>query len=190
MRLNSRAGISGGEANREIRLSRLALVRSDKVELSPASFQPGVAEFTAAEMRHNFAIWPAEKDPASAQKLVYYCIRCKQAFTVDTRKMFVNALDASGNLLRGMAAVRTLATFSQGPCPAFSAVASSQRPTGKIIPLRARRGRLATLILALRRRWKATFESVKPFFRPRASMRRAGAKSRIPHGVVETRGCE
>ena len=180
MRLNSRAGISGGEANREIRLSRLALVRSDKVELSPASFQSGIAEFTAAEMRHNFAIWPAKKDPTSAQKLVYYCIRCKQAFIVDTRKMFVNALDASGNSLRGMAAVRTLATFSQGPCAAFNGLASAQRPIGKIIPLRARRGRLAMLILSLCRRWKATFESVKPFFRTRARMRTAGVKRRPP----------
>jgi hypothetical protein len=186
MRLNSRAGIPGGEANREIRLRRLALVRLDKVELSPTGFQSSIAEFTATEMRHNFAIWPAKKDPTSVQKLVYYCIGCKQAFTVDTHKMFVNAVDANGNSLTGIAAIRTLATFSQGPCPAFTGLASAQRPTGKIIRLRARRGRLATLILALRRRWKATFESVKPFFRPRARMRRAGVKGRPPHGVVET----
>jgi hypothetical protein len=140
--------------DRMVRIRSLAPVKSSKVEFSPA--RAAAAIFTPAQMRHNFAIWASEKDAASAYRQhIYYCIRCKEAFSVADRSGSIMPLDPHGDPIRGSEAAKRLATFSQGPCPAFSGLIAGQRLTPKVIPIRAIRGRFTSLMLAGRRTWKA-----------------------------------
>jgi len=134
---------------------KLALVSSGKVESSPASLGAGPAMFTRAEMRHNFAIW-AIKNQADTrrQRHLYYCVRCKQAFSVDDRGGCVTPLDSQGTPLQGSEARKRLDTFSCGPCPAFKGL-TRPRLTSKIIPIQIKRGPLTGLTSAGRRAWKA-----------------------------------
>jgi hypothetical protein len=138
------------------RFHRLSLVKSSKVELSPASVGTLGAMFTPAEMRHNFAIWEArQKLPAKRAVHLYYCVRCKQAFSVDDRSGAATPLDPHGDPIQGCEAARRLATFGDGPCPVFSGLIAGPRFTRKVIPIRDGRGRFTRLILAGSRTWKA-----------------------------------
>ena len=133
----------------------LALVSSGKVEFSPASLGPGLATFTAAEMRHNFAIWAVKNDGDSrSQRQLYYCIRCKQNFSIDDTSGSVTPLDSRGYTLQGSEAKSRLDTFASGPCAAFSKL-TRPRFTSKIIPIRSARRRLTYLTSAGCRVWKA-----------------------------------
>jgi hypothetical protein len=133
----------------------MAMVRSSKVEFSPASWGTGRVMFTPAEMRHNFAIWGLNNNEAlRPQRHLYCCVRCKQAFSVEDRSGCVTPLDSHGNPLRGTEAIKRLDTFSCGPCPAFSGLARP-RLKAKIIPIQSASGRLADLTSAGRRVWKA-----------------------------------
>ena len=133
----------------------LALVSSGKVEFSPASLGPGLATFTAAEMRHNFAIWAVKNDADSrSQRQLYYCIRCKQNFSIDDTSGSVTPLDSRGYTLQGSEAKSRLDTFASGPCAAFSKL-TRPRFTSKIIPIRSARRRLTYLTSAGCRVWKA-----------------------------------
>jgi hypothetical protein len=132
----------------------LALLKSSKVEFSPTSFCSGRSAFTSSEMRHNFAIWAANNHADIRQRRhIYYCIRCKQTFSVDERDGSVSALDSYGHPLKASAAAKRLHTFSGGPCPAFKGLAGS-RLTSKIIPFQRAR-RFTVLGSAGRRAWKA-----------------------------------
>jgi hypothetical protein len=140
--------------DRMVRSRSLAPVKSSKVEFSPA--RAAAAMFTPAEMRHNFAIWASETNAASAyQQHIYYCIRSKEAFSVADRSGSIMPLDLHGDPIQGTEAAKRLATFSRGPCPAFSGLIAGQRLTPKVIPNRAVRGRFTSLMLAGRRTWKA-----------------------------------
>ena len=139
-----------------MRFHRLALVKSIKVESSPASVGAGSAIFTPAEMRHNFAIWPSRKDAASShQQHLYYCVRCKEVFSVDDLSGSVTPLDSHGDPIQGTEAAKRLATFSQGPCPAFSRIIAKPSIRSKVIPIAPVQGHFASLILKGRRAWKA-----------------------------------
>jgi hypothetical protein len=134
---------------------KLALVRSNKVEFSPASFGAGRTMFTSAEMRHNFAIWAVKNNAGTRpRRHLYYCVRCKQAFSVDDRSGCVTPLDSQGNTLHGSDAKKRLDTFSCGPCPAFSGL-TGPRQTSKIIPIQITGGRPTDLTSAGSRAWKA-----------------------------------
>jgi hypothetical protein len=153
--LNSQTGEPRIEPERIAQHHKLALVSSGKVKFSPASFGTGRAMFTAAEMRHIFAIWAVKNNADTRpQRPLYYCIRCKQAFSVDDSSGSVTPLDSQGNTLQGSEAIRRLDTFSRGPCPAFSGL-TGPRFTSKIIPIHSARGRLTDLTSAGRRAWKA-----------------------------------
>jgi hypothetical protein len=106
-------------------------------------------------LRHNFAIWAVKNNAdTGAQRHLYYCLRCKQAFSVDDRSGCVTAVDSEGNTLQGSEAIRRLDTFSRGPCPAFSRL-MGPRFTSKIIPIHSAHRRLTDLTSAGRRAWKA-----------------------------------
>jgi hypothetical protein len=153
--LNSQTSAPRVGPDRIFQRHKLALVRSGKVEFSPASHGTARAMFTAAQMRHNFAIWAVKNNAdTGAQRHLYYCLRCKQAFSVDDRSGCVTAVDSEGNTLQGSEAIRRLDTFSLGPCPAFSRF-MGPRLTSKIIPVHSAHGRLTDLISAGRRAWKA-----------------------------------
>jgi hypothetical protein len=152
MELNRRA-ITRIDVDKIARFHRLAPVKSSKVELLPASVGTGSATFTPAEMRHNFAIWALNKDASAGRAAhLYYCIRCKHAFSVDDRSNAVTPLDSQGNPLQGSEAVKRLDTFSCGPCPAFSGLTAGPRLTSKVIPIQA--ARLTKLTSAGHRTWK------------------------------------
>jgi hypothetical protein len=152
--LNGEIGESRIGPDRIVQRHKLALVSSGKVEFSPPSLGTGRAIFTAAEMRHNFAIWAVKNNlDTRPQRHLYYCIRCKQAFSVDDSADSVTPLDSHGNTLHGDEAIKRLDTFSCGPCPAFNGLGA--RRTSKIIPIPIARGRLTDLTMAGRRARKA-----------------------------------
>jgi hypothetical protein len=153
--LNGEIGESRIGPDRIVQRHKLALVSSGKVEFSPARCGAGRPVFTPAEMRHNFAIWAVKNNAdIRRQRHLYYCMRCKQAFSVDDRSGSVTALDSQGNTLRGSEAVKRLDTFSWGPCAAFNGLMGA-RLTSKIIPIHSARGRLTCLSSAGHRAWKA-----------------------------------
>jgi hypothetical protein len=133
----------------------LALVKAPKPKLLRRGVRSGPPIFSAAEMRHNFAIWALRKDAAPGRPLhLYYCLRCKWAFAVDDRRGHVIPLDQSGEPIQETEAAQRLATFGQGPCPAFSRLTEDRRLTQEVAPLETFRRRLAGLILAGCRAWK------------------------------------
>jgi hypothetical protein len=153
--LNNPTGVPRVGPERIVQRHKLALVSAGKVEFSPAKFGAGRPVFTPAEMRHNFAIWAVKKNAdTKRQRHLYYCIRCKQAFSVDDSSGSVTALDLQGNTLRGSEAIKRLHTFSSGPCAAFNGL-TGPRFTSKIIPIHSARGRLTCLTSAGHRAWQA-----------------------------------
>lgn len=137
-------------------LGGLTLVKTRKPALPPKR-RPGVPGFSAAEIRHNFALWALEQDPGSKRRLhLYYCIRCKWAFSVDDRRGVVTPVDSSGKPIQGAEAAQRLATFSSGPCPVFN-LTRERRRTQKVVPIANFRERLAAFLMARREVWKARF---------------------------------
>jgi hypothetical protein len=145
------------DLNKTARFRRLALVNSSKVEFSPGSVGAGSATFTAAEMQHNFAIWALKKDANfTQQRHLYYCVRCKQGFSVDDRSGYVTPVDPQGGPIQRNEAAKRLATFSHGPCLAFSGLITGPRPEPTVIPIWSVRGRrFARMIRAAGRMWQA-----------------------------------
>ena len=136
----------------------LALVKHHKPELSQKRAPSGAPIFSPAEMRHNFAIWALETDAVSKRRLhLYYCLRCKWTFRVDDRwtVVTVTPLDTNGSPIQTSEAAERLATFGLGPCPAFGRLTANPRLTQEVTGLETFRGRLASLISAGRRAWKA-----------------------------------
>jgi len=110
--------------------------------------------FACTEMRHNFAIWALERDAASGRRLrVYYCVRCRWAFSVDDRSGSVNPVGGDGNPIKGPAAATRLTTFPQGTCPALAALYSSSRVTQKITPVSTLSTWLTAAIEKVNRAW-------------------------------------
>jgi hypothetical protein len=98
----------------------LTLVNSRKASTDNRQAWPVGPLFSAAQMRHNFAIWALERSGTSCGRLhLYYCLRCKWAFRVDDRSGSVPPLDLNGNPIQELEAAERLATFGVGPCPAF-----------------------------------------------------------------------
>jgi len=149
--LNKQTGEPRVGPDKIVQHHQLALVSSGKVELSPVRSRTGGAAFTPAEMRHNFAIWAVKKDVYTTPKRhIYYCVRCKQAFSVNDRSGCVTPLDSQGSTLQGNEALKRLNTFGCGPCPAFSRL-TGPWPTSNLIPIRTTSGRVTDLISAARR---------------------------------------
>ena len=133
----------------------LSLVNSRKPKTDNRQAWPKSQVFSAAEMRHNFAIWALEKSGTSARQLhLYYCVRCKWAFRVDDRSGSVTPLDRNGNPIQELEAAERLATFGVGPCPAFTRLIGNARVT-QVVPRQASlRAKLVALLHALGRMWK------------------------------------
>jgi hypothetical protein len=154
--LNCPSVVSRAGFGKVVRFHRLTLVESSKVELSRVDTGLGGPIFAPTEMRHDFAIWPLkEAIDFSRQRHLYYCIRCKETFSVDHRSGSVTPLDARGDPILGTKAAKRLATFAQGPCPAFNGLIANPECLRKVVPIQTLRGRFTKLILACRRTWKA-----------------------------------
>jgi hypothetical protein len=152
-----------------VRLQR-PLVKSSKVEFSPANVATPL--FTPVEMRHNFAIWMLKKNGKVAQQRhLYYCVRCKEAFSVNDHSGCVIALDPQGHPIQGNEAARRLATFAYGPCAAFSGLSAGPHLAAKVIAIQNVRGRVARLLITGRRTWVAVV----------GNFRRLAARSGFQH---------
>jgi len=133
----------------------LTLVNSRKPKAADRNARPAGPLFSAAEMRHNFAIWALEKPATSRRRLhLYYCVRCKWAFRVDDYSGSVTPLDQNGNPVREPEAAERLATFGVGPCPVLSRLTGSARLTQVVTRSDVLRGRLAVLFSAMSRIWR------------------------------------
>jgi hypothetical protein len=162
--LNCQDAASRTDLEKVVQFHRLAPVKSNKVEFSPAGVGTGSTIFAPAEMRHNFAIWASRKNPASGrQQHLYYCVRCKEVFSVDYRSGSVTPLDPHGDPIQGTEAAKRLATFDQGPCPVFSRLISKPRLRPKVIPIASVQGRFAALILKGRRAWQGVIGQWRRF---------------------------
>lgn len=139
----------------EVPFRDLALVNSRKPEAAYKKARSAGSLFSAAETRHNFAIWPLEKSGTSRRRShLYYCVRCKWAFRVDDSGS-VTSLDQNGNPVREREAAERLATFGVGPCPVFSRLTGSARLTQAVTRREVLRGRFAALLGVMDRIWKA-----------------------------------
>ena len=117
--------------------------------------RPAGPLFSAAETRHNFAIWALEKSGTSRRRLhLYYCVRCKWAFQVDDYSGSVTPLDQHGKPVREPEAAERLATFGVGPCPVFSRLTECARLTQAVPRSEVLRGRLAALFYTMSRIWR------------------------------------
>jgi hypothetical protein len=133
----------------------LSLVNSRKPKTDNRQAWPKSQVFSAAEMRHNFAIWALEKSGTSGRQLhLYYCVRCKWAFRVDDRSGSVTPLDSNGNPIQELEAADRLATFGVGPCPVFTRLTGNARVTQVVPPREVLRVRLTALFHAIGRIWK------------------------------------
>lgn len=128
---------------------RLTLVEQPNSKAMKRDGLPAAQTFSAAEMRHHFAIWKLTNDTAANENLqLYFCTRCKWAFSVDGRRALVTPLDGSGNQLAGAAARERLATFAWGPCPIFSRLTQNSRLTQQVTLMDNLGTRLLALIFA------------------------------------------
>ncbi len=147
-------------------LDGLALVRSGQPNRTHTNPPPPAApRFSAAEMRHNLAIWPLPPDGVSRRRLhLYYCIRCKWAFRVDDRSGSVTPVDTDGKPIQGAEAAERLATFSAGPCAAFKGLTGERRLTQTIPTVASFREQLAAFLL-----WMVATAASKCSRRPSSS---------------------
>jgi len=137
------------------RFRGLSLVKCDGPQRSYNHARSGGQIFSAAEMRHNFAIWPLRKATPRQHRHLYYCVRCKWAFSVDLWGA-VTPVDSNGQPILGHEAADRLATFSQGPCPVFRRLTRDPHATRKVAPIVTFPARLAALILTVSKAWKSS----------------------------------
>lgn len=79
-------------------------------------------EFSTADLRHSFAIKALEKRGVfKPTPYVYICLRCRYIFLVNEGRGSIVALDRRAQPIPEPENSRRLATFAQGPCPAFKA---------------------------------------------------------------------
>jgi hypothetical protein len=106
--------------------------------------------------RHSFAIEALPKSEKSTSRpYLYMCVRCKWTFRVNDRPGSVFSIDQTGEALAEPENSRRAATFSIGPCPAFTGPVFRKRtieipPLGRFARVRYR---LMRQVSAMWRRW-------------------------------------
>ena len=76
--------------------------------------------FDAQEQRHNFTVKALEKPGIfKPRPYIYICVRCRYTFLVNQRRGSIVALDREAKPVPEPENSKRLATFAQGPCPAF-----------------------------------------------------------------------
>ena len=84
--------------------------------------------FSAADLRHSFVVKALEKRGMfTPRPYVYICLRCRYTFLVNERRGSIVALDRKAQPIAEPENSRRLATFAQGPCPAFKAATPRMR---------------------------------------------------------------
>ena len=83
----------------------------------------GRHRLSAEEMKHNFAVQPARESAfGSPRELLCSCVRCKWTFQVSPDTGSIVAFNNVGQPIEGHEADKRIATFAEGPCPAFAAL--------------------------------------------------------------------
>lgn len=90
--------------------------------------------FPTSDLRHSFVV-KALKKPGffKPRSYIYICLSCKYAFLVNVRRDSIVALDRKARPIPEPENSRRLATFAEGPCPAFKA--ASERLPGETVKL-------------------------------------------------------
>jgi hypothetical protein len=134
-----------------LRFPGLSLVQPRKPQPASSPIYRNCSEplFSAAEMRHSFAIWALKEHPDSGRRQhLYYCLRCKWSFSVDDRRGSVTPLTSEGTPVEGPSAAARLATFGLGPCPVFATLVAGSRLTQVVTPVDTVRRIISTLVSA------------------------------------------
>lgn len=140
-----RAPRNGNLSFRGLRLIRPRV--PERTQINPQAQPP---PFSAAEMRHSFAIWSLiDKAPSARGLHLYYCLRCRWSFRVDDWRGSVTPLDLNGHSVKGIEAIERLATFGLGPCPAFNHWIENPRLTQQFTAVETIRARLVSLFVLL-----------------------------------------
>src|SRR5579862_5997472 len=86
----------------------------------PPDAEPSEPHLTADEMKHRFALQPLNDSAfGSPREFVCHCVRCKWTFRVSPDRGSIVAFNNVGEPLEGPEAEKRIATFAEGPCPAF-----------------------------------------------------------------------
>lgn len=76
---------------------------------------------SASEMKHRFALQLVKESAlGNPREYLCHCIRCKWTFQVSPDRGSVVAFNNIGEPLDGPEATKRVATFADGPCPAFA----------------------------------------------------------------------
>jgi hypothetical protein len=71
-------------------------------------------------MKHAFSVQPVDIPFGSPRELLCSCVRCKWTFQVSPDTGSIIAFNNVGQPLEGSEATKRIATFAEGPCPAFA----------------------------------------------------------------------
>ena len=76
---------------------------------------------SAEDMKHRFALQPVNESAfGSPREFICHCVRCKWTFQVSPDRGSIVAFNNVGEPLDGPEATKRVATFANGPCPAFA----------------------------------------------------------------------
>jgi hypothetical protein len=133
----------------DVESNRLSVVDTIKPPASRHRSESAHQAFSAVEMRHHFAIWKLTTATSADETLqLYFCTRCKWAFSVETRRALVTPLDGNGNQLGGAVARDRLSTFACGPCPVFTHLTQDSRLTQSVTLMDNLKTRLVARLFA------------------------------------------
>jgi len=116
----------------------------ERIRLRSSTFPSAADEFpgrrprrrlSEQEMKHNFSVEPVDNIPfGSPRELLCSCVRCKWTFQVSPDTGSIIAFNNVGQPLEGAEARKRIATFAQGPCPAFADFAEYEEASEKPRP--------------------------------------------------------
>jgi hypothetical protein len=98
---------------------------------SAQNVESSTGGFSTADQKHSFVIKALQKAGIlKPRPYIYICLRCKYTFLVNERRGSIVALDRKAQPIPEPENSRRLATFVQGPCPAFRAAIQGRRFEG------------------------------------------------------------
>jgi hypothetical protein len=106
---------------------------------SPQNGQSSARVCSIEDLRHNFAIKALQKPRIfKPRSYIYICVRCRYTFLVNQRRGSIVSLDRKGQPIPEPENSTRLATFAEGPCPAFNFATQRIRRQTAELPKRKR----------------------------------------------------
>ena len=104
-----------------IRLRRFDLLSPHANNSDSSDSHDDTHRLSATDMKHTFALQPINETAfGGAREFLCHCIRCKWTFQVNPDRGSIMAFNNVGEPLEGPEATKRIATFAEGPCPAFA----------------------------------------------------------------------